>query len=75
MARLARFIAVLVIGLALLTWGALRVVYDTTRAWFERDMNLRAQLAVNGARASPASRPPDQSKEVQFNGERALTLT
>jgi trehalose 6-phosphate synthase len=51
-ARLARFVAILVIGLALLAWVSLRVVNSTTRAWFERDMNLRAQLAVNGVRSS-----------------------
>jgi trehalose 6-phosphate synthase len=45
-----RFTLALVAGLALLTWGASVVVTRTTRAWFERDMMLRAQLAVNGGR-------------------------
>ncbi len=52
MARLARFLTVLVLGLALLAWGSLQVVNDTTRRWFERDIALRAQLAVSGARGS-----------------------
>jgi trehalose 6-phosphate synthase len=45
-----RFVVALVAGLALLTWGASVVVSRTTRAWFERDMLLRAQLAATGAR-------------------------
>ncbi len=48
--RAARFIVVLVAGLALLTWGALVVVQRTTREWFERDIMLRSDLAVAGAR-------------------------
>jgi trehalose 6-phosphate synthase len=36
--------------LAALAWGATRVVNDTTRAWFERDVSLRARLAAGGAR-------------------------
>jgi trehalose 6-phosphate synthase len=43
------FVAALVGGLALLTWGASVLVGRTTRSWFERDMQLRAQLAVSGA--------------------------
>ncbi len=49
MLRSARFALVLVFGLAGLTWGAAVVVQGQTRAWFEKDLNLRAQLAVNGA--------------------------
>lgn len=52
MIRIARFAAILVIGLALLAWVSLRIVNETTQAWFERDMMLRAQLAVNGVRSS-----------------------
>jgi trehalose 6-phosphate synthase len=47
-----RFIIALVFGLALLTWAASLFVYRTTRDWFEKDVNLRAQLAVSGARHS-----------------------
>jgi trehalose 6-phosphate synthase len=45
-----RFIVALVLGLALLTWAASLFVYRTMRDWFEKDISLRAQLAVNGAR-------------------------
>ena len=45
-----RFIIALVIGLALLTWAASLLVYRTTGNWFEKDVRLRAELAVNGAR-------------------------
>lgn len=50
MARLLRFLAVLVVALGLLAWGAFYIVNRTTQAWFEKDIALRAQLAVNGAR-------------------------
>ena len=56
MRQALRFVVALVAGLALLTWGASVLVSRTTRAWFERDMQLRAQLAVNGARETLASR-------------------
>jgi trehalose 6-phosphate synthase len=45
-----RFTFVLVVGLAVVTWVASIAVQQTTRAWFEKDLNLRAQLVVNGAR-------------------------
>jgi trehalose 6-phosphate synthase len=45
-----RFLVVLILGLALVTLLASFVVRETTRDWFERDVSLRAQLAVNGAR-------------------------
>ena len=45
-----RVVVALVAGLALLAWGASVLVTRTTRAWFERDMVLRAQLAVSGGR-------------------------
>jgi trehalose 6-phosphate synthase len=50
MRQALRFTIALVAGLAILTWGASVVVTRTTRGWFERDMLLRAQLAVSGAR-------------------------
>jgi trehalose 6-phosphate synthase len=55
MRQALRFILALVIGLALLTWGASVLVNRTIRAWFEKDMQLRAQLAINGAREALAS--------------------
>jgi trehalose 6-phosphate synthase len=45
-----RFLIVLILGLAVVTWLASAAVRETTRDWFERDVSLRAQLAVNGAR-------------------------
>jgi trehalose 6-phosphate synthase len=48
--RALQFAVVLVIGLAVVTWAASVMVHATTRGWFERDVTLRAQLAVNGAR-------------------------
>jgi len=48
--RSARFTLCLILGLGLLTWAASVVVHGTTRAWFEKDLRLRAQLAVHGAR-------------------------
>ena len=54
MARLLRFVAALVIGLALVTWAASVMVRRTTRSWSETDMRLRAQSAIAGARSSLA---------------------
>lgn len=45
-----RFAVALVLGLAALTWGASLVVHGTARDWFEKDVSLRARLAINGAR-------------------------
>jgi trehalose 6-phosphate synthase len=50
MRRAIRFVVLLIIGLALLTWNASRVVNGVARRWLERDMVLRARLAINGAR-------------------------
>ncbi|MGE5125831.1 MAG: alpha,alpha-trehalose-phosphate synthase (UDP-forming) [Betaproteobacteria bacterium] len=50
MRQALRFTLALVAALALLTWGASLLVSRTTRAWFERDMQLRAELAVSAAR-------------------------
>src|SRR5262245_64198602 len=51
MPRALRFVVLLVLGLAGLTWGASVLVHEQTRAWFEKDLSLRARLAVNGARS------------------------
>ena len=45
-----RFVLAMVAGLALLAWAASGLVERTTREWFERDVRLRAELAVGGAR-------------------------
>ena len=52
MARAARFLAVLVVGLGLLTWAAHGALSRTTRRWFERDIELRERLALASARRS-----------------------
>ncbi|MBX7114183.1 MAG: trehalose-6-phosphate synthase [Myxococcaceae bacterium] len=50
MFRVVKFLGVLMVCLGVLTYLAWRVVHDTTRDWWEKDINLRAQLVVNGAR-------------------------
>jgi trehalose 6-phosphate synthase len=50
MARGLRFALVLVAGLGLLAWLASLVVNETARRWFEKDVTLRADLAVSGSR-------------------------
>jgi trehalose 6-phosphate synthase len=65
MPRLFGFISCLVIGLALLAWGAALVVSRTTQAWFERDIGLRAQLVVKGARYSLLSRWTQSGEAVE----------
>jgi trehalose 6-phosphate synthase len=52
MPRGIRFAAALVLGLALLSGAVYAIVQKTSREWFERDLRLRARLAVSGARWS-----------------------
>jgi trehalose 6-phosphate synthase len=49
---ISRFVVGLVLGLAGLAWLASIVLEQTTRVWFEKDLSLRARLAVNGSRQS-----------------------
>src|SRR5688500_14119597 len=66
MRRATRFTLALVLGLGLVTWAASIVVQQTTHAWFEKDLNLRAQLVVNGARqALIAHWQKDQPSDLQ----------
>ena len=66
MRQALRFAVALVVGLALLTWGASSLVSRTTRAWFEKDMQLRAHLAVGGAHEALVSRwPSGQEAELR----------
>ena len=51
-----RFIVVLALALAALSAGAWLLVMQTTRGWFERDVALRGELAVNGGRQALISR-------------------
>ena len=50
MSRAMRLTLALVLGLAGMTFGTARYVQGQMRTWFEKDVNLRARLAVNGAR-------------------------
>ena len=50
MRRAVRFVVALVIALGLVAWVGSTIVHQTTRSWFEKDVNLRAQLVVSGAR-------------------------
>ena len=45
-----RFIVVLALALTALSAATWYLVMQTTRGWFERDLALRADLAVSGAR-------------------------
>ena len=55
MTRAMRLAVALVVGLAAMTFGAARLVQVQMRAWFDKDVNLRARLAVTGARGELAS--------------------
>lgn len=50
MRHATRFVIGLLLGLALLTLVTTIIVQKTTRDWFEKDVDLRAQLVVGGAR-------------------------
>ncbi len=54
--RAFRFVLALVVGLGLLTWAASQLVHRTTHDWFEKDVSLRARLAVAGARETLVAR-------------------
>src|SRR5689334_11204319 len=55
MSRAVRIVVLLVLGLAGLTFAASLLVQAQTRAWYDKDLNLRARLAVSGARAELAA--------------------
>ncbi|MBL8949550.1 MAG: trehalose-6-phosphate synthase [Myxococcaceae bacterium] len=56
MSSLIRFVAVLVLGLAVLAYGALWLVTQRLREWEEGDAQLRAELAVNSSRRAVVKR-------------------
>lgn len=62
--QLVRFLVVLIIVLAALAWAAFRIVTHTTQVWFEKDIVLRAQLAVKGARHALIERWEDAGGAV-----------
>jgi trehalose 6-phosphate synthase len=47
--RAIKFVLALIMGLALLTWLASVIVERALRDWFEKDLGVRAQLAVSVA--------------------------
>ncbi|HUR27479.1 MAG TPA: trehalose-6-phosphate synthase [Planctomycetota bacterium] len=51
MSRAVRVVLLLVAVLGGLTFAAALLVQAQTRAWYSKDLNLRARLAVSGARA------------------------
>ncbi len=55
MPRLFQFVLIMFISLALLAWGTSRLVQETARQWFQRDLSLRARLVVTGSRVSLAA--------------------
>ncbi|MGH8245372.1 MAG: hypothetical protein ACREUU_02950, partial [Gammaproteobacteria bacterium] len=66
MPQVLRFVVGLVLGLALLTWGTFVLVQTTMRTWIEKDVRLRAELAVSGARqALSASWRADRTLELR----------
>src|SRR6185369_14115638 len=72
--RFSRFALMLVLGLALLTAAAAAAVQRTTRAWFENDLALRADLAFSGARRAIAERwTEDATAEDPGGGAGTLT--
>ncbi|MEO6710024.1 MAG: trehalose-6-phosphate synthase, partial [Planctomycetota bacterium] len=64
MSRAVRFALVLIIGLAGLTFGASLIVEGQTRTWFDKDLNLRARLAVSGARTEIATSWRSSSEQL-----------
>ncbi len=56
MRRSSKFLLALVAGLGLLSVVAHEAVTATTRAWFEKDLRLRAGLAVGAARQALSAR-------------------
>jgi trehalose 6-phosphate synthase len=52
MRRAVWFIGVLLLGIGLLVWGGYEALATTSRAWFERDLDLRSKLAVRSAELS-----------------------
>lgn len=64
MRRAARFLSVLLAGLALLTLLGYYVLTNKTRDWFESDLTLRSRLAVASARESLANNWTNGSSQL-----------
>ncbi|MBI5507721.1 MAG: trehalose-6-phosphate synthase [Deltaproteobacteria bacterium] len=64
--RTRLFAGLLLILLGMLAWGASVVVHDTTARWFAKDLTLRSQLAVSGARQALLTRwVPERSQDLE----------
>lgn len=63
MRQALRFVVGLLLGLALLTWGTSIIVERTTTTWLKKDVRLRAEVILSGARPAlvanwrPEARP------------------
>jgi trehalose 6-phosphate synthase len=57
-----RFLALLIVGLAVLVLVGHVVLTRTTAGWFERDLALRLRLAIEASRASLASHWDDRAQ-------------
>ena len=68
MAARIRFLLILACALALLSATAWLTVTRTTRGWFEKDLALRADLAISGARRTLVS----DLRQKDVRGLRAL---
>ena len=62
MRRAARFLAALLLGLALLASASYLVMTQVTREWFEKDLRLRTELAVTAARRGLVNNWPDRER-------------
>jgi trehalose 6-phosphate synthase len=49
LSKTTKFLLVLVVGLALVTWVGADIVQQTTREWFDKDIALRVRLVGNSA--------------------------
>ncbi|HEY4934874.1 MAG TPA: trehalose-6-phosphate synthase [Terriglobales bacterium] len=66
MRHAVKFVAGLIVGLALLTWITAALVQRTSRNWFQRDTSLRAELVVGGAREALSNHwQKEQKKDLR----------
>jgi trehalose 6-phosphate synthase len=81
-ARIARFLSILLVGLAMLAGAGYSVLSQTTGRWFERDLELRVELVAHSARegllrswpspAAPSSRRLDAMLAELTRDERIM---
>lgn len=64
MSQPIRFLIAVIVGLALLTTAAAYIAGGTMQDWFERDVALRAQVAVSGARQTLVERWRDKNQRA-----------